>query len=76
VHRDGLDLAAAQALDEPVGAALGAHEDQRAAVPAAAQLLDQVVELVALGFDVEEAVLDVGLAVLALAWVWRRASRV
>ena len=29
VHRDGVDALGAQALDEPVGAALGAHEDER-----------------------------------------------
>ena len=43
----------------------------------AAQLGDQMVELGALGVDVEEAVLDVGaFALLSFAWVWRRASRV
>ena len=47
-----------------------------AAALVAAQLVDQVVELGALGVDVEEAVLDVGLVALVGAWVWRRASRV
>ncbi len=31
VHRDGIELAAAQSLDQPVGAALGADEDEGAA---------------------------------------------
>ena len=61
VHRDRLDRAAAEPLGQPVGAALGAHEDQRRAALVVAQLRDQVVELLALGLDVEEAVLDVGL---------------
>ena len=60
VHRDGVDALAAQALDQPVGAALGAHEDQRQ-VALAAQLAEQGVDaLVAL--DGEEAVLDRGRA--------------
>ena len=60
VHRQGLEPVAAEPLGEPVGAALGADEDQRAAALGAPQLRDQVVELGALGVDVEEAVLDVG----------------
>ena len=31
VHRGGADVVLAEPLDEPVGAALGAHEDERAA---------------------------------------------
>ena len=66
-------LVFAQALDQPVGAALGADEDERAAALLAAQLLDQVVELGALRVDVEEAVLDVGLRPPRWPpWVWRR----
>jgi hypothetical protein len=66
MHGYRLDLAGAQALDEAVGTALGPHEHQRAAVLAAAQLVDQVVELGALRVDMEEAVLDVGFPALAL----------
>ena len=40
MHRDGVDALVAQALDEAVGPALGADEDQRE-VALAAQLVDQ-----------------------------------
>ena len=57
---DDVDALAAQALDQPVGAALGAHEDERE-VALAAQLAEQRVDaLVAL--DGDEAVLDRGRA--------------
>ena len=64
VHRDGLEFAAAQALDQPVGAALGADEDQGAAAVGAGQGAGEVVELGRLGVDVDEAVFDLGLAAL------------
>jgi hypothetical protein len=48
VHADDVDALAAQALDQPVDAALGAHEDERE-VAVAAQLAEQRVDaLVAL----------------------------
>jgi ribosomal protein L18 len=60
VHADDVDALAAQALDQPVDAALGAHEDERE-VAVAAQLAEQRLDaLVAL--DGEEAVLDRGRA--------------
>src|ERR1044072_8610490 len=52
VHRDGLELAAAQPLDQPVGASLGADEDQRAPGLGVAQLPRPVVDLPAPGIDV------------------------
>ena len=55
VHRDGLMAARAQALDQPVGAALGAHEDQ-SEVAVALQLADQGLDPVAA--DGHEAMLD------------------
>ena len=74
VHRDRLDIAPAQALDEPVGAALGADEDERAAGVLRAQLREQVVELGALRLDLDEVVGDVRLGALGVSWVWERAS--
>jgi hypothetical protein len=65
MHRRGVELAAAEALDEPIGAAAGADEDEGASALIAAELLDQVVELGALRLEMEEAMLDVGLAALA-----------
>ncbi len=76
VHRDCLQLAAAESLDEPVGTALGPHEDQRAPPLAVAQLTGQVVELGALGVDVDEAVLDFGLRALGGLGVAMRLARV
>src|SRR5690242_5705822 len=40
MHRDGRDVVVAEALDEAVRAALGAHEDERAGLAGVAQLLD------------------------------------
>ena len=59
VHRDGRLALRREALDEPVGAALGAHEDERA-LALGVELADQRADaLVAL--DAQEAVLDVAL---------------
>ena len=76
VHRDRLDVATAQPLDQPVGAALGADEDERAPGVTSLSCVEQVIELGALGLDVEELVLDVGLGALGRACTWERASRV
>ena len=56
VQRQRLDAARAEALDEPVGAALGADEDEREAA-VALELVDERVEL-GLVQDLDEAVLD------------------
>ena len=57
VHRDGAHALAAEALDEPVGAALGAHEHEREL--ARRELLDERVEP-RVAVDGAEAVLDLG----------------
>ena len=59
VHRERRVALVAQALDEPVGAALGADEDERQLVLGAAQLAQERVDAVA-ALDADEAVLDVG----------------
>src|SRR5262249_28868626 len=64
VHRDGLYFATAQSFDEAIGAPLSANEDQRAGALPLSEVVDQPVELGALGLDVDEAVLNVGLAFL------------
>ena len=58
VHGKGLDALLTELLDEPVGAALGPDEDERATAVALLQLGEQRVELGALGVDRGEAVLD------------------
>ena len=63
VHCDRLDALAAEPLDEAVGAALGADEDERAAGAVLGQVLHQVGELGPLGVDRDEAVLDLRLGV-------------
>src|SRR4029077_6794277 len=65
LRRAGRDFVAARRLEEPVGAALGADEDQGAAAVVATQLLDQVVELGAGRAHMEETMLDVGCLVVA-----------
>jgi hypothetical protein len=73
VHRDGVDAERAELLDEPVGAALGADEDE-CEVALGAQLLDQRLDPV-VALDRAEAVLDVCGALLG--WCsCRAASRV
>src|SRR6185437_10546078 len=59
VHRDRLDVLAAQSFDQPVGAALGADEDERAARLFGTQRRDQGVELGRLRGNGQEVVLDV-----------------
>jgi hypothetical protein len=60
VHGDGADLVGSELPHQPVGAALGADEDQDAAALSVAELADQGVEL-RLVAEVDEAVLDLGL---------------
>jgi hypothetical protein len=60
VHRDGGEVLGPQALHEPVGSALGAHEDERAATTLVAKLAHERAELGVVGY-VHEAVLDIGL---------------
>ena len=75
VDRHRLDAAGAQALDEPVGAALGADEDERE-VAVALELLDERLEL-GLVEDLDEAVLDLrGLLRGRLVRVAPRVARV
>ena len=57
MDRERVHAVPAQALDEPVGSALGAHEHERAAALAGGELVDQRVELRLVG-DRDEAVLD------------------
>ena len=61
MHRHRPDALLAEPLDEAVGAALGANEDQGAAALGVIELADQGVDLVGM-IEVDEAVLDVGLA--------------
>jgi len=61
VHGDGRVPRAPQALDQAVGAPLGAHEDQRTAALAVGEDLDEGVELGLVG-HAHEAVLDVAAA--------------
>jgi hypothetical protein len=56
VHRDGVDAVMAETLDEPVGAALGPHEDERE-VALGPELVDERLEAEGM-LDLEEAVLD------------------
>src|SRR6476661_10509632 len=65
VHRDGGHVVAAQALDQAVGAALGAHEDERPATLGRAQLLHEPVHLGLVG-DADEAVLHLALGLLGV----------
>ena len=58
VHGDGLDVAGAELLDEPVGAALGADEDERPAAVAGVELVDEQVDLGGLARRLEEAMAD------------------
>src|SRR5687767_12555291 len=59
VHGGGLHPSLGEPLDEPVRAALGPYEDERAAGVVALQYAHERVELVLVG-DREKAVLDVG----------------
>ena len=59
VHGDRVHGLRAQALDQPVGAALGPHEHQRPAATVTAELADELVELVLVA-DRDEAVVDLG----------------
>ena len=63
VHRDGVDAPAREPADEAVGAALGAHEDERPLAVLGLELVDQRVEPV-VALDRQEAVLDVRDALL------------
>ena len=58
VHRDGVHVLRAELLDEPVGAALGAHEDEREPALRVAQLVHERGDL-GLVRDAVEAVVDV-----------------
>ena len=57
MHRDGVDTACPQPLDEAVSSTLGSHEDERQP-PIAAQLANECLDAVLL-FDLNEAVLDI-----------------
>ena len=76
VHRGRLDPARAQLVDEPVGAALGAHEYE-GELPLLAERVDQPLELGGVG-DRHELVLDVavGMARRQLGLEPRRIIRV
>jgi len=65
VHRHGPHAVARQSFDEPVGAALGAHEHERSSALWLAQLGYQARDL-ALVSNRDEAVLDVSLALLGV----------
>ena len=71
MHRDGVYALAVEALDEPVGAALGAHEDERQL--GVVELLDERVDA-AVAIHGAEAVLDVGARSGAGVCSWRIAS--
>ncbi len=76
MHGDGANLVGGELLHQPVGAALGADEDQGAATLRVAELADQSVEL-RLVAEVDEAVLDLGVLLhLRLVDVAARAAGV
>ena len=75
VDRQRVHAVAREALDEPVGSALGAHEHERAPALAGGQLVDQRVELRLVG-DGYEAVLHAPLARSLACCSWRRGLRV